>query len=55
MPLDKTEMLGTEKDGSTSKEYCTCCYQNGRFVNPNITLAEMEAIVIEKMEEMKID
>jgi radical SAM superfamily enzyme len=55
MPLDKPEMLGTEKDGSKSKEYCTYCYQNGGFVNPGMTLADMRKIVKEKMEELKID
>ena len=55
MPLDKPEMLGTEKDGSKTKEYCTYCYQNGAFINPNMTLAEMKTLVKEQMEKMKID
>jgi radical SAM superfamily enzyme len=55
MPLDKPELLGTEKDGSKSKEYCTYCYQNGEFVNPAMTLSEMKTLVKEKMTEMKID
>jgi len=42
MPLDNPEMSGSEKDGSQNKEYCKYCYQNGEFVNPKMTLAEMK-------------
>jgi len=55
MPLDKPELLGTEKDGSKSKEYCAYCYQHGGFVNPAMTLNDMKTLVKEKMVEMKID
>ncbi|WP_152270004.1 zinc ribbon domain-containing protein [Agriterribacter humi] len=55
MPLDKPEMMGTEKDGSKSKEYCTYCYQNGAFINPTMTLNEMKTLVKEQMEKRKID
>lgn len=55
MPLDKPEMLGTEKDGSLSHEYCTYCYRDGAFINPDMTLAEMKVLVKEQMEKMKID
>lgn len=55
MPLDKPELMGTEKDGSKSNEYCTYCYQNGSFVNPDMTLDEMKTVVKEQMEIRKID
>ena len=55
MPLDKPEMMGTEKDGTKSKEYCTYCYQHGAFVNPEMTLPEMTKMVKEQMEKRKID
>lgn len=55
MPLDKPEMMGTEKDGSKSKEYCSYCYQNGTFVSPNMKLDEMKSLVKEQMEKRKID
>ena len=54
MPLDKPEMMGTEKDGTKSKEYCTYCYQQGAFVNPKMTLAEMTSMVKDQMEKRKI-
>ncbi len=28
---------GTEADGSLSKDYCSMCYNDGRFVHPDIT------------------
>ncbi len=55
MPLDKPDMMGTEKDGTKSKEYCTYCYQQGAFVNPKMTLTEMTRLVKEQMEKRKID
>jgi radical SAM superfamily enzyme len=55
MPLDKPEMMGTEKNGTKSKEYCIYCYQNGAFMNPGMTLNEMKTLVKTQMEKMKID
>ena len=55
MPLDKPELLGTEKDGTKSNEYCTYCYQKGAFINPNMSLDEMKKLVKGQMEKMKID
>ena len=55
MPLDNPGMMGTEKDGSKSNEYCAYCYQNGAFVNPNTTLEEMKTIVKTEMEKRNID
>lgn len=55
MPLDKPELLGTEKDGTKSKEYCTYCYQHGAFINPDMSLDEMKTLVKEQMGKMNID
>lgn len=55
MPLDNQELQGTEKDGFKSNEYCKYCYQQGEFINPNMTLPEMTSLVINQMEEMNID
>ena len=55
MPLDNPALLGTEKDGSKSKEYCSYCYQKGQFVNPGMTLNEMKTLVKVQMEKMKIE
>lgn len=43
---------GTEANGSKSKMYCSYCYQNGKFTQPNITAAQMQDFVKGKMREM---
>jgi len=55
MPLDNPELLGTEKDGSKNHEYCRYCYQDGAFINPNMTLKDMTTLVITQMEKLKLD
>lgn len=39
--MAKDEDFGTEADGSKSQKYCTYCYQNGNFTEPDITIDEM--------------
>lgn len=41
MPMTEDKHFGTEADGTPSREYCTYCYQNGSFTNPNATLDGM--------------
>lgn len=41
MPLSKDEDFGTNADGTKSEEYCSMCYLNGKFTQPDITLEEM--------------
>lgn len=36
---------GTEADGSKSVMYCSKCYENGVFKQPNITATEMQEFV----------
>ena len=45
---------GTNANGSKSDRYCSYCYTDGRFTQPQITAEEMKAFVVEKMREMKI-
>ncbi len=55
MPMDKDEGSGgSEIDGSKSSQYCSHCYQNGQFTEPDITLEQMHAKVLERMKEMHI-
>ena len=48
MPL-RTERAGdcrgTEADGSRSETWCSLCYANGAFVQPDCTLPQMLSIV----------
>ena len=54
MPL-QTEQAGdcraSEADGTKSEKWCTLCYQNGEFLDPDCTLDEMKAIVDQALSE----
>lgn len=53
MPLAKDEGRGgTEADGSKSSRFCSHCYQNGKFTEPNITMTEMQAKAKGKIQSM---
>ena len=43
---------GTEADGSRSTKYCSHWYQDGRFVLPEITSAQMQERVRMRMADM---
>ena len=53
MPLSKDPKGGgLEADGSTSTMYCSYCYDNGVFLQPDISAEEMQAFVKNKLKEM---
>ena len=53
MPLTKDpQQGGTEQDGSKSLIYCSYCYEEGKFTQPNITMIEMKDLVIGEMKKM---
>lgn len=54
MPMDTTDLWGTEKDGSKNSDYCRYCYQNGAFTNPGLTLEEMKEHMMKKMENVNL-
>ena len=55
MPMNKDpDGGGSEADGTRSTRYCSHCYKDGNFAQPDITVDEMKQIVKEKMAEMKI-
>jgi len=45
---------GTNADGTKSKLYCSYCYDKGRFLQPDMTAAEMQQLVKEKLNGMGI-
>jgi hypothetical protein len=45
---------GTEADGTLSKDYCSHCYQNGKFTLPDLTVEQMQERVKGKLKEMYI-
>jgi hypothetical protein len=55
MPLSKdANRGGTEANGAKSTMFCSHCYQNGRFTQPDMTVGQMQDLVKGKMKEMKI-
>ena len=53
MPLSKDPLGGgTKADGSPSTEYCSHCYREGAFTQPDITAAEMTTLVEGKLRSM---
>jgi len=41
---------GTETDGTRSALYCSYCYQNGAFTQPDFDVKQMQAFCIEMMQ-----
>ena len=53
MPLSKSPGGGgTEKDGTLSIKYCSYCYENGDFKQPDWNVKQMQAFVKERMVKM---
>jgi len=53
MPLNKDPKGGgTNSDGSKNNMYCSYCYENGKFVNSDWTVNQMQDFVKGKMKEM---
>ena len=42
--------IATEPDGSKSI-YCTNCYKNGKFIDPNLSMEEMIELLIPVLKE----
>lgn len=52
MPLVNDDQRGTESDGSRSGLYCTYCYGSGSFIEPEMTMQEMEDRCVPAMNQM---
>ncbi len=54
MPLKKDpNQGGTNADGSKNEKYCSYCYENGEFTQPDWTVVQMQSFVKGKLKEMK--
>jgi hypothetical protein len=52
MPMKKDPSGGgTNADGSNNTSYCSYCYQNGSFTQPDFTAKQMQEFCIEKLRE----
>ena len=55
MPLKRdTEGGGTHADGTRSLMFCSHCYKDGKFTQPDITVDEMKVRVKGKLKEYGI-
>ena len=56
MPLQTEkagDCRGTEVDGTMSEKWCSLCYADGKFINPDTSLEEMKQIVDRALKEQK--
>ena len=51
MPMMKTEDFGTDINGSKNEEYCTYCFQNGKFTL-DVTLEQMIKKLVTMQDQM---
>ena len=42
---------GSNADGTRSLTYCSYCYQDGKLVNPEMTIDEMRTLIVKKLGE----
>ncbi len=54
IPLSDESILGTNKDGTKSEEYCKYCYQDGEFTE-DCTIEEMKNMCLENMVNNGVD
>lgn len=47
-----SEKGGFEPDGSKSTKFCSHCYADGKFVNPEMTVDEMQILVKRELKEL---
>ena len=53
MPLSKDPKgSGTNIDGKPSNKYCSFCYDKGAFLQPDITVEEMQDFLKGKLKQM---
>jgi hypothetical protein len=51
IPMDKAAGPGTNADGSESRKYCSYCYKEGAFVQPDWTASDMQAYAAKKLQQ----
>ncbi len=54
IPWDKAKGRGANTDGSESEMYCSYCYKDGAFVQPDWTAADMKAYAVKKLQQYGI-
>ncbi|WP_238188555.1 zinc ribbon domain-containing protein [Paenibacillus sp. L3-i20] len=46
MPMPSADLLGTEAGGKKTNDYCTYCYEEGSFKQPDLTLEGMVTVCL---------
>jgi len=55
MPMKRDEQGGgSEYDGTRSLRYCSHCYVDGKFTQPDLTVEQMQQLVRGKLEEFGV-
>ena len=54
MPMTSVDQFGTEKDGSTSPDFCVYCYKEGAFTE-DVTMDEMIDHCVQYLDEFNKD
>lgn len=54
MPMNDEKLYGTNEDGNKNKDYCSYCFQDGKFTS-DISMEEMINFCIEPMVEHNKD
>lgn len=50
MPIDQDPKKGgSEKDGSKNGTYCSYCYENGKFSQPDMKLQDMQKLCMDEV------
>jgi len=49
MSMDNPDCFGTDERGLKNNDYCTHCYEDGKFTDPYITMGEMIDLVTDIM------
>ncbi|CAM4249054.1 zinc ribbon domain-containing protein [Gillisia hiemivivida] len=44
------KFMGTNRDETKNEEYCSNCFDNGKFIDPSLTLHKLEVKFIEMAE-----
>jgi len=53
MPLKRDPKGGgTNADGGKSTMYCSYCYENGKFLQPDMTVEQMKELAKSKLKEL---
>lgn len=54
MPMVWQTDFGTNSDGSRNYEFCRFCFQDGKYLDPELTVDRMIGMSTEAMQRMKL-